>query len=178
MGFPKPLLEIGGESFLRRIIDTHKAASLPVYVVLGEHRQSIESTVDLSDTLLLINPDPGRGQLSSLQTALPYLEKTSAIVVHPVDHPLVKTESVQRLVQAHLRDRSRICIPEFEGQKGHPVLFPSCLYPDLKDAPLEEGARWVVHQHLDSVALISVDDPAVLKNINRPEQFEELTDGR
>ena len=178
IGFPKPLLEIGGKSFLRRIIETHKAASLSVYVVLGEHHRKIETTVDLSDTFLLINPDPSRGQLSSLQTVLPYLEKTSAIVVHPVDHPLVKAESVQRLIQAHFRDRSHICIPEFQRQKGHPVLFPRCFYPDLKIAPLEEGARWVVHQHLNSVALISVDDSAILKNINTLGQFEGLKNRR
>ncbi|MFQ5929555.1 MAG: NTP transferase domain-containing protein, partial [Acidobacteriota bacterium] len=175
MRSPKPLLEFQGKSFLRHIIDAHRMASLPVYVVLGEDRHCIEQSVDLSDASVLVNPDPSRGQLSSLHTALERLTDREALVVHPVDHPLVRSQTIQELIDHFRRVSDCILIPEFQGRKGHPVLFPSRFYPDLKRAPLEEGARWVVHQNPESELRVPVDDPGVVQNINTPAQFEKLS---
>ena len=174
MGFPKPLLEYQGRSFLQCIIEAHRAARLPLYVVLGEYREEIENQTDLSEATVVVNPDPSRGPLSSLQAVLDQVVHSSALILHPVDHPLVSAHTLALLVEYHRRISHCILIPQFHGQKGHPVLFPSRFYADLRSAPLAEGARWVVHQNLPSTFHVPVEDPAILDNINTLDQFQNL----
>jgi CTP:molybdopterin cytidylyltransferase MocA len=54
------------------------------------------------------------------------------------------------------------------------VLFPQRFFDELKQAPLEEGARWVVRRRLSSQLLVPVVDAGVVTNINRPEQLDRL----
>ena len=174
MGFPKPLLEYQGKSFLRHVIETHQAAQLPCCVVLGHHRKEIEKRTDLSSVTVLVNPTPSRGPLSSLQIALEHAAGTSALILHPVDHPLVRSSTLISLVEFHRRVPHSIVIPQFRGQKGHPVLFPSCFYSDLKQAPLEQGARWVVHKNIASTSHLPVEDPGIVQDIDTPDEFQNL----
>ena len=174
MGFPKPLLEYQGKSFLRRIMDTHQAASLPCCVVLGHYREEIQKQTDLSSASVFINPNPSQGPLSSLQIALEHSGDSSALILHPVDHPLVRSNTLIALVESHGRAPDCIVIPWFHDQKGHPVLFPSRFYSDLKQAPLGEGARWVVHRNRASTLQLPVEDPGILQDIDTPDQFQNL----
>ena len=174
MGSPKPLLELRGKSFLRTIIDRHKLFSLPICVVLGRHNLHITEQVDLSDTTVLINPDPTRGALSSLRIALCHLGEPEGLLIHPVDHPLVLASTVGSLLQFHQRLPACILLPSIHGRKGHPVLFPQRFFFDLRKAPLEAGARWAVHQNPGSTFLVPVEDPGILVNINTPAQVRRF----
>ncbi len=168
MGSPKALIYLQGKTFLGRIIETHKQAGLPICVVLGENRRQIERLTNLSEVVVVINPRPEKGQLSSLHTALQLVEDSSALLMHPVDHPLVKIETVLLLVQAHQHFEESILIPEFRGRTGHPILFSRRFYPDLRQAPLNQGARWVVRQNPEAIIQVPVQDQEILRNINRP----------
>ena len=174
MGSPKPLLELRGKSFLRTIIDRHKLSSLPVCVVLGQHNLHVAERVDLSDTTVLVNPDPSRGALSSLIIALDHLGEPDGLLIHPVDHPLVLADTIKYLLQRHRGLPASILLPSIHGRKGHPVLFPQRFFFDLRQAPLEQGARWVVHQNLASTFLVPVEDSGILENINTPDQASRL----
>ncbi len=173
MGSPKALLEIGGKTFLRRIIDLHLGFSLPVTVVLGVHRPEIEARVDLDEVKVISNPDPKRGQLSSLQTALSQMARPSAILVHPVDHPLVQAATIGEMLTLWEKWPDSIVIPACAGRRGHPVIFGAPFFEELLHAPLSEGARWVVQRNSAEVRLHTVEDRGVLKNIDTPEQYRD-----
>src|SRR6185437_2315220 len=69
MGSPKALLEYRGETFVGRLIRVLSGCCDPVIVVAGYHADAIHAEVD-GHARFVVNPDPARGQLSSLQTAL------------------------------------------------------------------------------------------------------------
>jgi len=69
MGTPKALLDYRGATFVRRLFRVLGETCQPVMVVLGYHADVIRQQVPLTATIV-VNPDPSRGQLSSLQTAL------------------------------------------------------------------------------------------------------------
>ena len=171
MGFPKALLCYRHQHLLERLVQMHLHSQLPVLVVLGEDHHRIRSTVDLREVTVVINPEPERGPLSSLWTALPYLDASSGMLVHPVDHGLVRRHTIEALRDLHLRSPGKILIPKFRGQKGHPVVFPARFYSHLKRAPLQEGARWVVRSHPREVVYAPLEDAAILCNLNRPEDL-------
>jgi molybdenum cofactor cytidylyltransferase len=174
MGFPKPLMLFSGVTFLRRIIDIHHAAGLPVWVVLGHFREAILRELVLSDVTVLTNPDPDRGQLSSLQVGIRQTLDRTGILIHPVDHPAVQAETVATLLRSHQEEPESIIIPEYSGRKGHPVLFPRRFYADLLLTPLQEGARYVVHHRAEAIRIVSVQDAGILRNIDTPADYGEL----
>jgi len=175
MGVPKALLEIGETTFLERIIACYVALSISPYVVLGTHSPEINEKIDLSPATVLINPDPSRGPLSSLLIGLKKNSHSDAFLLHPVDHPLVSKGTIETLVRQHKRLPHCILIPEFKGRRGHPVLIPSKFYGDLCKAPLAEGARWAVRANRAANHLVTVNDPAVLLNIDTKEDYRRLT---
>ena len=171
MGSPKPLLTVGGISFLKRIVNLHKGLGLEVCVVLGEHREAIQRSVDLSGVSVVINRQPELGQLSSIQLGVAHAEGRNAIIVHPVDHPLVSPETLEALLAAHAKAPDRILTPECNGKTGHPTLFPSHFFSDLLTAPLDQGARYVIAERHSAVRRVTVKDEGILKNIDTPEDY-------
>lgn len=174
MGSPKALLKIRNRVFLERILDTYASVGISRFVVLGIHSTSIERQIDLSSATVLKNPNPSRGPLSSLLIALEEISDEAAFILHPVDHPLVSIETIKRLINGHRSVPDCILIPNYRGQRGHPVLIPAKYYPDLRSAPLGEGARWVVRANRAANHFVPVDDPAVLVNIDTKADYEQL----
>jgi len=174
MGRPKALLEIGGLTFLSHILRNHQALGLPVSVILGEHQAEIQAAADLSETVVLINPHPELGPLSSLKICLGSSEENEAVLVHPVDHPLVRLDSLRTLLDSHHASPDRIIVPRFGPRRGHPVLFPRLFFDELLAAPLDQGARYVVWKHPETVLILDVTDEGVIQNIDTPEDYARL----
>jgi CTP:molybdopterin cytidylyltransferase MocA len=173
MGSPKALLPLDGGTFLSRILSIYAALALDRIVVLGRASEQIGSEVDLTGCHVLVNRTPELGPLSSLHLAMDSLDWPRALILHPVDHPLVAAASVQTLVEEHLRIPACILLPTWRGRHGHPVLFPSRFWSDLRQAPVGEGARWVVRHNRASRHLVAVGDEGILLNINTPEQARQ-----
>ncbi len=174
MGSPKALLPLGRKAFLRHILDCHLTLGSDPWVVLGRQHREIRNRLDLTGARVVVNPDTDRGPLSSLLLVLERLDGFDGVLVHPVDHPLVATSTLHALLRKHFQCPACILIPRHRGKKGHPVLFPHRFFPELKQAPLEEGARWVVRRRLSSQFLVPVLDAGVVTNVNRPEQLDRL----
>ncbi len=174
MGRPKALLPVDGTTFVERIVGVAVSCGLaPVYVVVGEHRPMIEEKCPALAPRLVVNPDPSRGQLSSLQTALGALgeQPLSAVTVFLVDHPLVRRTTVVRLVDAFVATGRSIVVPTVAGRRGHPVVFGRRVFPALMAAPLERGARAVLEAHPEEVVEVPVDDEGILADIDTPEEL-------
>ncbi len=168
MGFPKALARIGSTTFLGRILRTYQAAGIPAWVVVGPDCGELQSLPELAFSATIVNPRPELGPLSSFRLALRELTLASGVILHPVDHPLVGTHAIESLTLWHRRAPACILVPSHHGLKGHPTLFPGRFFPDLRDCPLDEGARAVVRQNPASTLLVPVEDAGVLANLNTP----------
>ena len=174
MGRPKALLPVGDTTFVQRIVGVAASAGLaPVRVVVGGHGPLIEEACPELAPLLVVNPDPSRGQLSSLQAALGALdaEPLSGVAVFLVDHPLVRRQTVVELIGAFGATRSGIVVPAFGGRRGHPVVFGRRMFPALLAAPLERGARAVLESHPEEILELPVEDGGVLADIDTPAEL-------
>ncbi len=174
MGFPKALLPLGHGTFLGTILSRHRKAGLDPLVILGSDHSRIRRQIDTGSFRSLHNPSPEQGPLSSLKIALPHFHHGSAFIAHPVDHPTVSVETLNCLASEHLKNRDCIILPRYLGRRGHPVLFPYRFYADLSDAPLSEGARFVVRNNRTSVLYVDLNDPGILTNVDTPERYVEL----
>ncbi len=172
MGRPKALLALGEKTFLVAIADNYRRLGLPVVVVFGPDLEG-RLPVEIASTRTALNRRPDDGPLSSLRLGLELLPETaSAAIVHPVDHPLVSVVTIRRLLEGHRQRPAAILVPEFGGETGHPTLFPRHVFAELRDGPLEGGARRVVEARPERVLRVQVDDPGILRNIDTPELYE------
>jgi molybdenum cofactor cytidylyltransferase len=176
MGRPKALLPIQGETFLARTVHTLRSAGCdPVLVVVaegGEVEEHVTREAEQAGARVLRNAAPGEGPITSIRLALRALDDSVAgFVFLPVDHPLVRAETVVTLLDAARRDGALLTVPVHRGKRGHPAVFGSMLFAELADPGLKGGARIVVHRHLDRALLVDVDDPGVLMDIDTPESY-------
>ena len=89
-----------------------------------------------------------------------------------VDHPLVELETYQKLYEMAKSKPDNIIIPEFFGQKGHPVYFGRPFFDSILQLPLTDGARVVIHENPDNVMYLPVEDEGILKDIDTPNDYQ------
>jgi CTP:molybdopterin cytidylyltransferase MocA len=173
MGRPKALLPLDGETFLVRTVRTLRAGGCdPVLVVVAEGEKQLATEAERAGARALFNPDPGEGPITSLRLALRVLGDSAAGLVYlPVDHPMVRAETVATLLAAARSRSAKLTVPLYGGKRGHPAVFAAALFAELADPSLEGGARTVVHRHLDQALLVDVDDAGVLTDIDTPDAY-------
>lgn len=183
MGMPKALLPIGdtGETFLTRIVDTMQRAGVEdVVVVVGPDSVAVENLANrISGPLRLIrNPEPERGQLTSLLAALDVIDRPGvrAVLVTLVDLPLVTVETVRLVLEVYRRTGAPLVRPVKQGRHGHPVVFDRTLFDELRHADLLEGARSVVraHESTSECVPVEVEDEGAFTDIDTPEDYARL----
>jgi molybdenum cofactor cytidylyltransferase len=179
MGSPKALLEDNeGQPFVVRIVESMRAAGLPdIVVVTGRHHDAISDVVarsTLQSAIRIVrNPDPSRGQLSSLLTGLDACpSETGAAVVTLVDVPFVTVSTIAAVIGEWSRTCAPIVRPSFRDRRGHPVVFDRTLFAELRAAPLDVGARAVVSAHYHEIINVPVEDPGCLVDIDTPAEYE------
>ncbi|MBI4870004.1 MAG: nucleotidyltransferase family protein [Candidatus Riflebacteria bacterium] len=176
MGRPKALLEVGGLTFLDRIRQTLEQAGVgPIVVVAGSAAAAIRGCGRLGDALLVTNPKPELGQLSSLQVGVAALPpRTRAVLACLVDHPCVSPETYARLALAWRGHPGTIVVPRCSGKHGHPLLIDARFFPDLLALPPEATMRAVVHRNAGERLVVEVDDPAIHWDVDTPDDFQRL----
>jgi len=179
MGPPKALLKLGETTFLGRLLDLYDRLEIPCRVVLGAQWEVISKAQGLFPGHYLVNPEPERGPLSSIHLGLEELSPSAAALIpHPVDHPLVAEETLRAILARHEAYPEHILVPHYHGAPGHPTLFPSTLFSDLREAPLDQGARWVVRKRSHLVLQVPVEDSGVTANIDTPGDYLRWVGGQ
>ena len=173
MGSPKALLEYQGETFVARLTRVFSKFCDPVIVVAGRHADQIRGAVDVP---VVVNGDPDRGQLSSLQTALDYLvtHSAKAFLFTPVDCPTFHESTVAALIDSFRADAAPFVIPKYRGKRGHPVLVNGSLTKEFMDLAPTEETRVVVNRYADGIRYLDLDDSGVLADVDDPEAYRAL----
>lgn len=177
MGRTKPLLEVGGETFLSRAIGALRDGGCETIVVVAGYGDETAANARDAGALVVRNRDLDSEQIDSLRLALGALpDGTRAAVVLPVDHPLVRGTTVAALIARWREAPDRIVRPVHEGRPGHPTVFPRVVWPDL--APrLPRGARTLVEDAAHATLDVAVHDTGVIADIDTPEAYARWVEG-
>lgn len=179
MGRSKALLDAGGRTFIHRILDTLRdGGAAGAVVVVRDRQEGIAAELTRAGFgVLAVNPRPDEGQLSSLLTGLEAIDRpgVEAVLVTLVDIPLVSSETVRRLLGRSADSAAPILRAVSRGTHGHPVIFKRVLFDALRRADPARGAKEVVRRH--QVEDVEVDDPAVLEDVDTPDDYRRLFGG-
>ncbi len=187
MGTDKALLpwppSVGGppvpqETFLSAAIRSLALSTDFVLIVAGKNEALLAPVAYANGASLVNNPDPSRGQFSSLQVGLHEVlnRGRDAAVITLVDRPPAGTATVQLLQDAYQSAPQNIwaVVPEFSGKHGHPYLVGRELIEAFLQSPPTASARDVEHRCQDHIRYLPVNDPFVALNINTPQDYASL----
>jgi molybdenum cofactor cytidylyltransferase len=177
MGQPKPLLQVGGESFISHAVATLvHGGCRPVFAVTAADATEAARQAESAGARVVLNAEPESEQIDSLRLALAAADNADAILVLPVDHPLIRTDTVSALIRAFADTGHPAVRARFRGKSGHPALFARSLFSELK-GPRSEGAQEVLGRHADELLDVDVDDPGVLSDIDTPDDLRRHLGG-
>ena len=177
MGRPKQLLKIDGQCMLDLSIAAAVKAGIdsPI-VVLGANAKLIEShATRLSNCTVVKNDKYHLGLSTSLirgiQAAPP---ATKAYIFILADQPMVRSNLLVLMMKEFERTGADILYPEFQGQRGNPVIVTSRLHDRLLLAKGDSGAKYLLADNSLKIVPYPVTTSAVLTDIDTPEEFQEL----
>jgi len=169
------------------IVDTFLSAAIGLFfshvdvvlVVAGKNEAALAPIVYANGASLVLNPDPARGQFSSLQVGLQEVlnRGRDAAMITLVDRPPVQPATLATLEAAFehaTAHRKWAVIPEYQGKHGHPILLGRELLTAFLNAPETSNAREVEHAHPGEIEYVPVDDPLAVLNVDTPEQYAAL----
>jgi molybdenum cofactor cytidylyltransferase len=178
MGRSKALLLcVSNETFVCRIARTLRTAGAHEVFVIGRPDDvPLRDEVARCYARFIGNPRADEGQLSSLQAGIDALDTRDldGTIVMPVDMPLVSSETIEQVIAAFLIQRPPVARAVYRGRHGHPVLFSPRVFDDLRRADPRIGAKAVVHAHANAIVDVEVDDAAVLRDVDTPEDYRQL----
>ncbi|HWR53057.1 MAG TPA: nucleotidyltransferase family protein [Bryobacteraceae bacterium] len=174
MGRPKPLLSVGTETFVDRLIRSMSSACSPVIVVLGYSAEEIRSGMKRAgEAEIVMNERCSEGQLSSLQRGIAAIPETAeAVMFTPVDHPHLRTSTFTALAERFKETDAPAIVATHGERRGHPVLVSRAAAGRIAALPPDSRASDVVHG--PDTLYVDVDDPGVVEDIDDPETYRRL----
>jgi CTP:molybdopterin cytidylyltransferase MocA len=176
MGRPKALLRMGPDTFVTRVVRTlAEGGADATVIVIAPEADAIQAAVAGCGVpaVFAVNPEPERGQLSSLQAGLDAASAMAAdaVLVNLVDCPLVAVDTVRCVIDAYRATGAPIVRPARGGRHGHPVLFAASIFDALRRADPSVGAKAVIRAHAGGVIDVPVDDEGAFVDIDTPEEY-------
>lgn len=115
---------------------------------------------------LVVNPNAAEGMGRSLARGIDALSPADAAFVVLADMPFLPAGIFGRL--AACLPGCDIAVPRHGGQAGHPVLFSSLCFDDLKTLTGDAGARSLIHSGRYRVCFLDGEPDGVLRDIDTP----------
>jgi molybdenum cofactor cytidylyltransferase len=170
---------VSSGSFLSAAIELFSPHVDMVLVVVGKNENDLAPIIYASGASLVVNPDPDRGQFSSLQAGLHEVlnRGRDAAMITLVDRPPVEPQTIVALKEAFesaTPESKWAVIPEYQGKHGHPILVAREMIERFLRAPATSSAREVEHVNIEKISYLPVNDPQVIANVDTPEQYASL----
>ncbi|BAZ94726.1 uncharacterized protein FOKN1_2352 [Thiohalobacter thiocyanaticus] len=122
---------------------------------------------------VVVNPGAEAGMGTSIACGVRARDSAAGWVIALADMPFIRPETIAAIA-ATLVDEHVIGAPAYAGKRGHPVGFGAAYRDALLKLDGDVGARGIVQAHAHRLRRVPTDDPGVLRDIDRPEDFQNL----
>lgn len=166
----KLLIEVGGVPMVLRAVNAARASlAASVTVVVGHEAEAVKAALAGSGATVVHNPDYAHGMASSLRHGIAALpEDADAALVLLGDMPRITAAHLDRIIGAFDPAQPSIVMPEKDGRRGNPILWPREFFAAMTTLSGDQGARGLLAQHADRVKRIAIDDDAIFVDVDRP----------
>jgi molybdenum cofactor cytidylyltransferase len=179
MGRFKPLLPLGDETVIERVIGLFRKAGVgDVRVVVGHRKEELIPLIERKNTNVIINPNYSKGMFSSVQAGVNSVPRDSeAFFIHPVDIPMVYPSTITKIIGRHDHDKGMIIYPCYNGKRGHPPLVPIRFSKAIVRANISGKLNDVLASFTKDSMDLEVEDPNILFGMNHPRDYTAMVAG-
>ena len=155
-----PERQIGGISALERIVLLLQMAGIKRIAVVGDEDSCLQKLVPSMNLVFLTASSQGE-MLDSIKEGISYLQDTckEIFIVH-VNMPMFSQETVQKLLSA----KEEVCIPQYQGRCGHPVLIRQSCFEKILSYEGGNGLRGAIEKTGCQPCFIETDDMGILSD--------------
>jgi molybdenum cofactor cytidylyltransferase len=174
MGRQKLLLPLGGKPVITRVVDELLRSPVElILVVVGRDGELIREALRDRQVQFIENPDHASDMLGSIRCGLRALPAAcGGILVAVGDQPGISGELVSEMIRSFRTGNSRIVVPDFEGNRGHPVLLSAKYRNELLHHHDGNGLRGLLDAHAEEVLQMAVTSRSVIEDMDTPEDYE------
>jgi molybdenum cofactor cytidylyltransferase len=179
MGRPKQLLELHGQTLLRRCIDTAMTTNCrPIFVVLGANAERLAPPIQSLPVSVIVNPNWQAGIGTSIRAGVAAAKDLcDEIVLLLCDQPLIRAEDIDQLVHQRAASGKLIAAARYSETLGTPAVFSAQVFDELLELGDNEGGKKIIQRRLADVepldlaaAAIDIDTEADFKSLlERPQ---------
>ncbi|MFW6324183.1 MAG: DVU_1551 family NTP transferase, partial [Desulfovibrionales bacterium] len=176
----KPLAPLGSATVLEQVASTFYAAGIHEIVVVSGHRmEELSSAAKRAGTRMVHNPEYRKGMFSSILAGIEAIpSESSGFFLLPVDIPLVRSATIEKLKHIFSEAETDIVHPVFRGMRGHPPLLSSALIPLIRGSNGSGGLRSVLEkferENPERVLEVAVADAGILQDMDTDDQYARV----
>ena len=167
LGWDKALVPIGSRPLIRWLSDRVTEKGVDVTVVANKKNAEEISSI-LTDSNVVVNPEPLKGRTGSLKVGISNLERSIGtdyrLLVVPVDRPGFADSTLKRLIKS-----DETCCPMREGRGGHPILLSPNDVESVRTSSPEKSLREIVEplrfEVTDGELHLNIDDPRDIEHL-------------
>lgn len=180
MGKPKLLLPFGDKTIVEAVVNNViQSKADEVLVVLGADPGKIEDKIKNLPVSTTVNPYYKKGMLSSVQWGFnAFPENLRGILVCLGDQPSIASSVMDKVIETFKSSKKGIVVPVFNKNRGHPVLIHVKYRKEIEDLSPDVGLRGVVYNHPEDTLEVEVDTPAILRDIDDPNDYKKETENK
>ncbi len=174
-GSNKLLALLDGKAVIQHILDNVARIGFHSVTVLTRLPEIKTLCTDTSATVLLHDLLHKNETISlGVNHVLTYKNPPQGIMFIPCDQPLLKSDTICKLINEFSVSPEKIIRPEYENIPSSPVIFPEKYYRELLNLPSDEGGSFIIRNNPSAVKYVSVTDRYELMDIDTPEDLRIL----
>ncbi len=130
----KLLKKYKNKIIINQTLKNHSESKLEkLNIIIGHDKESLNDTLKNFQIGVIENDNYMSGMLSSIKIINDYIDnEVTGIMISLADMPLVSSKDINSILDTFLlHDEKKICIPEFNGRLGNPIIIPLEIYKKI-----------------------------------------------
>jgi CTP:molybdopterin cytidylyltransferase MocA len=170
LGFPKQLIDVNGETLVRRVARVLVALDAgPVGVVIGSERDAIEASLRDLPVSIIANVNWKNGIGTSIRAGVAWAQtcEVDALMICLCDQPKIEAKHLQSLIARRAECDVDIVATRYSGSKGVPAVFVRDVFEKLASLPDDRGAKGLFGDGSLRVEAVACEDASI--DLDTPE---------
>ena len=130
----KLLKKYKNKIIINQTLKNHSESKLEkLNIIIGHDKESLKDTLKNFQIGVIENDNYMSGMLSSIKRINDYIDnEVTGIMISLADMPLVSSKDINSILDTFLlHDEKKICIPEFNGRLGNPIIIHLEIYKKI-----------------------------------------------
>lgn len=165
--------ELDGITLIDRALQCIDKENFHKIVVVSQYDEIKDKSEKLGFHFIK-NKHPQYGISNTIKLGLDYTKDCDATMFMVSDQPLLRKESVSKMLDYYKEHSDNIISLGYNGKRGNPCIFPKAYYNELLDLTGDNGGSVVIKLHEDKLKIFNATHSYEISDIDTKEDLLRL----